>query len=101
MALRKRLAAAAAMALAATAFTAVVSSPASARPQVECEVEGDRWECWLANPWAQGERWYLDGVHLPSFDEDSNAWGSCSPGRHYIRITWDGGSRTSTDFTCS
>lgn len=97
---RKRLAALAAIALAATTLSAAVSAPASARPQVECEVEGDFWECYLAYPYQSGERWYLDGVHLPNFNGDSSAFGSCDPGRHYIRATWDGG-RSSNDFTCS
>ncbi len=101
MAVRKRLAAGAALALAAATLSAAVSSPASARPQVECEAQGGYWDCWLAYSYYSGERWYLDGVHLPNFNESSSAFGSCSAGRHYIRITWDGGGRTSTDFTCS
>lgn len=94
------------VALAATALTLAAAAAltpvtaASAASLVECESEGNFWDCYLPSGY-YGQRWYLNGVLLPSFNNSSSAFGNCTPGAGYhVRVTFDSGGRSSTSFEC-
>lgn len=86
--------------LAVAAGALVPAAPAAAASLVECESESGFWDCWLPSGY-YSQRWYLDGVLLSSFNNSSSAYGWCVNGTgHHVRVTFDGGGRSSTSFTC-
>ncbi|NUO61443.1 MAG: hypothetical protein HOV71_32095 [Hamadaea sp.] len=99
MAHRIRLAlAGAALALGAATLTA---APAHAASLVTCESEGGYYDCYLPSGY-YGQVWYYDGVHVAGADNYSSIGGSCVVGtKHSVRVTFDGGGRSSTSFTCA
>jgi hypothetical protein len=95
---RIRVAAAALLLGVGTAVAA--AAPASAASLVQCESEAGYFDCYLPSGY-YGQVWYLDGVHVAGADNHSSMGGSCTTGtKHNVRVTFDGGGRSVTNFTC-
>ncbi|NUT34218.1 MAG: hypothetical protein HOV79_14215 [Hamadaea sp.] len=80
--------------------TLAAGQPATAASLVTCESDSGYWDCYLPSGY-YGQVWYYDGVHLAGADGHSSVGGTCVPGsKHAVRVTFDGGGRSSTSFTC-